>query len=97
MRSNPKPRKNPSKPNNQAFGTVLARLRRSRKISQEALAFESDLTREFISLLERGQRSPTLDTQLALCKALSVGLDEMAALVISEIKRLTTDASSTRP
>jgi transcriptional regulator with XRE-family HTH domain len=64
-------------------------------MSQEVLAFESDLTREFISLLERGQRSPTLDTQLALCKALSVSLDEMAALVISEIKRQPTDASST--
>ena len=95
MRSNPKPQKQPPKPHNRAFGTVLARLRRSLRMSQEVLAFESDLTREFISLLERGQRSPTLDTQLALCKALSVSLDEMAALVISEIKRQPTDASST--
>ena len=77
-----------SKPHNQAFGTVLVRLRRSKKLSQEKLGFDADLTREFVSLLERGQRSPSLDTQLALCAALGISLDQMAAMIVAELDKL---------
>lgn len=80
-------------PHNIAFGVVLARLRRDRKWSQEFLGFESDLTRCFVSLLERGQRSPTLDTQVALCRALGIRLDELAEMVVFELERQPDDTT----
>lgn len=43
-------------------------------MTQEALAFDSSLDRTYISLLELGSRSPTLDTMMSLCKALNVPL-----------------------
>jgi transcriptional regulator with XRE-family HTH domain len=56
----------------QAFGIVLRDLRRTRCLSQEALAQESELDRTFISLLEWGIRQPSLTTILQLADALGV-------------------------
>lgn len=62
------------KKHNKAFGIVLRRLRKNKNFSQEHLGFEAELTRAYISLLERGLRSPTLDTLVALCPPLGVSL-----------------------
>lgn len=61
-----------------AFGKVLRELRVQRGQTQETLAFESSLDRTYISLLELGKRSPTLDTILALCGALDISLSLLA-------------------
>lgn len=50
-------------------------------MSQYALAKVTDLDRTYISLLERGLRSPSLDTMLALARGLNVSLVAMAAAV----------------
>ncbi len=63
----------------QAFGEVLRSIRQSRKLSQEALAHESGLDRTFISLLERGERQPTLRTLIALARALNVSASSLVA------------------
>ena len=44
------------------FGEVLKELRDEVGISQENLAYESELDRSFISMLERGLRKPTIST-----------------------------------
>lgn len=54
----------------QAFGRVLREAREQRGLTQEALAFETDLDRTYISLLERGLRQPTLSSLFALAAAL---------------------------
>jgi transcriptional regulator with XRE-family HTH domain len=54
------------------FGQVLRELREERKISQEKLAEYCDLDRTFISLLERGQRQPSLSTIFKLSEALKI-------------------------
>lgn len=46
-------------------------------MSQYGLANEADLDRSYISLLERGLRSPTLETMCSLARALNVSLGEM--------------------
>ncbi|HEK1520075.1 TPA: helix-turn-helix transcriptional regulator, partial [Pseudomonas aeruginosa] len=46
---------------NQAFGRALRQLRKRRNMTQEILGFEAGLDRTYISVLERGERSPTLD------------------------------------
>lgn len=70
---------------NKAFGRALRILRKRQQFSQEYLGFESGLTRAYISLLERGLRSPTLDTIMALCGALGITLVIMASMIESEL------------
>lgn len=52
------------------FGEVLKELRNEAGISQETLAYECELDRSFISMLERGLRMPTLETLFKLSKPL---------------------------
>ena len=61
----------------QAFGIILKELRTGLKLSQEKLAFACGLDRTFISMLERGNRQPSLTSILALANALSIPADKM--------------------
>jgi len=69
---------NSGKDINTAFSEVLRELRELRGLSQEALAAKSDLDRTYISLLERGQRQPTLKSISSLANALETTLTEFA-------------------
>jgi transcriptional regulator with XRE-family HTH domain len=60
-----------------AFGLVLRRLRQGRGLSQEALGFESGYHRTYISLLERGRKSPSLQTLFNLSGALKIDPAEL--------------------
>jgi len=75
---------------NEAFGRALAELRKSKKLSQERLGFEADMDRSFISLMERGKRSPTLDTLVSLCAVLEISLSDFAALIEARQQELFT-------
>jgi transcriptional regulator with XRE-family HTH domain len=50
----------------------LCALRRDRKLSQAAVAKSSGMSVSYVSMLERGQRSPPLETVEALAKAFKV-------------------------
>ncbi len=67
-----------------AFGKTLKKLRIQRGFSQLELATLARLDRTFISLLERGERQPTLQTLFAVSKALSV----RPGLMVSETERV---------
>lgn len=54
----------------QAFGKSLQQLRRLRDLTQEDFSVIS--SRTYISQLERGQQSPTLEKVEALAKALKI-------------------------
>jgi len=54
------------------FSVTLRSERLRRKLSQEALASKAGLSVSYISMLERGQRTPPLDTLELLAKALAV-------------------------
>lgn len=54
------------------FGDVLKQLRNEKGISQEELGFESGYHRTYISMLERGKKSPSLKTLFQLANALNV-------------------------
>ena len=54
------------------FASNLKSERLRRKLSQETLATKAGLSVSYISMLERGQRTPPLDTLEALAKALAV-------------------------
>ena len=61
----------------EAFGKVLRDLRLARGLSQEALAHEAEIQRNFVSLIERGHNQPTIGTLWKLAEALEVSPSEM--------------------
>lgn len=69
-----------------AFGQVLAHARTEKAISQEELAFESNLDRTFISRLENGKRQPTLSTILRISAALGIPAAELVSRVESTLE-----------
>jgi transcriptional regulator with XRE-family HTH domain len=71
-----------------AFATVLRDLRTAKGLTQERLAFDADLDRTFISLLERGHRQPSLGTLFQLSEALGVS----PASVVQRVEELLAAA-----
>ena len=66
-----------------SFGQALRQLRLERGMSQEELGFASGYHRTYISLLERGKKSPSLQTIFQLAKALNVEPSQMVERVQS--------------
>lgn len=54
----------------QSIGRILRRKREALRISQEELAARSEVDRSYISILERGLKSPTIETLEKICAAL---------------------------
>lgn len=61
------------------FGENLVRCRKRADVSQEELSFRASIHRTEVSLLERGQRMPRVDTALRLAGSLGVSLDDLVA------------------
>jgi transcriptional regulator with XRE-family HTH domain len=55
----------------------LADVRRDRGLTQEALSEETGVHRNYIGGIERGERSPTVETIAVLADALDVSLGEL--------------------
>ena len=64
-----------------AFGYALKKLRNERGFSQEKLALISGFHRTYISLLERGEKSPSLNTLEKLSQALGITLEEFVKFI----------------
>jgi transcriptional regulator with XRE-family HTH domain len=65
------------------FGTVIRRRRQAAGLSQEALADRAGLHRTYISLLERGQRLPSI----AVVRQLATALDTTMASLVAELEK----------
>ncbi|HEX5374680.1 MAG TPA: helix-turn-helix transcriptional regulator [Solirubrobacterales bacterium] len=61
------------------FGQNLARCRQGARVSQEELSFRASIHRTEVSLLERGERMPRVDTALRLAGSLGIPLDDLVA------------------
>jgi transcriptional regulator with XRE-family HTH domain len=70
----------------EAFGKIVRNLRKEKKLSQEQLALNCGLDRTFISLLERGQRQPSLRSILSIASSLGLPPDQ---LVKSTVQLMT--------
>ncbi len=66
---------------NLAFGIAIRQIRHSQKLTQDELAYRANLDRTYISLLELGANSPSLDTIFLLCAALDVKFSTLARLI----------------
>lgn len=71
----------------EVFGNVLRALRTERGLSQETLALEAELDRTFISMLERGQRLPSIATLLSVAGPLGMTGAELMARTEAALKR----------
>jgi transcriptional regulator with XRE-family HTH domain len=60
-----------------AFSQVVKKHREKRKLSRATLAEKSGLHQTYIGLLERGERSPNLDTAKAIAKSLNIPLGKL--------------------
>lgn len=59
------------------LGSRVKELRQKKKMSQEALAFESGLHRTYISDIERGTRNVSIKNIERIAKALDISLKEL--------------------
>jgi transcriptional regulator with XRE-family HTH domain len=64
-----------------AFGIVLRELRKDRGLSQETLAHEAGMERNYISLLELGKNSASVKMIFKLAPALNTTVSELMTLV----------------
>lgn len=62
---------------NIAFGKRLSELRKSKGLSQEAFAHKCHFDRTYIGILERGEKSPTLNTLEKIAISLEITLSEL--------------------
>ncbi len=68
-----------------AFGQSLRALREHRGLTQEGLSLEAELSRNFISQLELGTKSPSLRTIFRLCKVLEIAPAELMKDVVKRM------------
>ncbi len=66
----------------------MAARRKELGLSQELLGFEAGIDRSYISLLERGLRSPTLDTLFGLCPVLGITVSQLLILTESKLEEM---------
>ena len=66
------------------FGKHVAALRKSAGISQEELAFRCQLDRTYVGTIERGEKSPTLNTVARIARGLRVTMGEALGIFIGE-------------
>jgi len=68
-----------------ALGLALRELRLARGLSQEKLALEAGIERNYISLLELGKNSASIDKLFKLSSALSIRASDLLLLVEAKL------------
>lgn len=80
----------------EAFGQVLRELRKGQNLSQEALALESGVERNYVSLLELGRNSASVKMIFKLAPALGVSVAEFMGMVETKAKEKPAGRSRTK-
>jgi transcriptional regulator with XRE-family HTH domain len=75
-----------------AFGKVLRIARTQAGLTQEKLGFEAGIQRKYVSELELGQKSPSLDTVLKICRAVGVPPGAFITLVVSAMEESNSES-----
>lgn len=65
------------------LGEELRKRRLSKSLTQEELAFRAGISRNYVSLIELNQKSPTVDVFMRLCDAIGIS----AATVMASVER----------
>jgi len=59
------------------IGNRIREFRVMKKMSQESLAFDSDIHPAYLSQVERGEKCPTVETVYKICKGLKIPMSEL--------------------
>jgi transcriptional regulator with XRE-family HTH domain len=81
----------------QIFAGVLRDSRLAAGISQETLAAESGLDRTYISMLERGKRTPSIEVIWKLCRALQIAMVKLVGDLEQALAEAEQGAKSAVP
>ena len=65
------------------LGIEIRKARLAAGLTQEELAFKADISRNYVSLLELDEKSPTVQVLMRICRALGV----KASRIIARIER----------
>ncbi len=80
-----------------AFGIVVRRHRARLNISQEALAEDAEVHRNYIGMVERGECAATLDVACAVARGLDVPMETLIAETLAEFKASSAPTKRRRP
>lgn len=72
------------------FGKVLKAVRIKYALSQEELAFRSNLDRTYISMLERGIHQPSLSSLMAIAQSVNLKASDLVRLYEIETEKLNS-------
>lgn len=61
------------------IGKNIQKYRKTQKMRQEDLAEQVDVSTNYIGMIERGEKVPSLETFLLIAKTLSVSADQLLA------------------
>lgn len=77
------------------LGKELKKARETAGLSQEKLAFEAEIDRSYVSLLENDKKSPTLDTLFRIADAIGIPASELISRV-EKTRRSKSTAKSVK-
>jgi len=63
------------------LGEEIRKARHRAGLTQEELAFEAGVSRQYVSLLELNEKSPTVDLLIRLCKAMGASAGQMISRI----------------
>ena len=66
----------------ETIGKNIRKYRKQRKLGQDQLAEKTDLSTNYIGMIERGEKIPALETFLKIANALEVSADMLLADVL---------------
>ena len=79
-----------------AFGQVLRELRKRQHLSQETLALESGMERNYVSLLELGRNSASVKMIFKIAPVLGISVADFMMLVEARTKEKSKPKSATK-
>ena len=79
-----------------AFGQVLRELRKRQNLSQETLALESGMERNYVSLLELGRNSASVKMIFKIAPVLGISVADFMMLVEARTKEKSKPKSATK-
>ena len=63
------------------LGEEIRKARLEAGITQEDLAFEAGVSRQYVSLVELGEKCPTVDVLIRLCQAAGASAGEIVSAI----------------
>jgi transcriptional regulator with XRE-family HTH domain len=59
-----------------AIGERIAKLRKAKKLSQQAFSYEAEIERSYLTHVEKGRKNISVDTLVKITNALNISLKE---------------------